>query len=141
MLSPEKIYTFSYKYVPAERGHILTDLQGPSMTEDTKIRLTFTRPSWQRTTGAVLLCAPLAATPLSGFAQQASAASDEVFRLAPIIVNARVAADDDANSVVAKELWVGGKVATSVLDTPASVSVITQKEIEQRSASTTEEVL
>ncbi|NLY59384.1 MAG: TonB-dependent siderophore receptor [Gammaproteobacteria bacterium] len=111
------------------------------MTEDTKIRLTFTRPSWQRTTGAVLLCAPLAATPLSGFAQQASAASDEVFRLAPIIVNARVAADDDANSVVAKELWVGGKVATSVLDTPASVSVITQKEIEQRSASTTEEVL
>lgn len=111
------------------------------MTEDTKIRLTFTRPSWQRMTGAVLLCAPLAATPLSGFAQQASAASGEVFRLAPIIVNARVAADDDANSVVAKELWVGGKVATSVLDTPASVSVITQKEIEQRSASTTEEVL
>ena len=111
------------------------------MTEDIKTRLTSTRTFWQRTTGAVLFCAPLAAAPLSGFAQEATAASDEVFRLAPIIVNAKVAADDDANSVVAKELWVGGKVATSVLDTPASVSVITQKEIEQRSASTTEEVL
>jgi len=78
--------------------------------------------------------------PLSSLAQETTA-SDEPFRLAPIIVNAKVAADDDANSVVAKELWVGGKVATSLLDTPASVSVITQKEIEQRSASTTEEVL
>lgn len=110
------------------------------MTDDTNTRLISIRAPWKRTTGAVLFCAPLAAAPLSGFAQEA-AASDEVFRLAPIIVNAKVSADDDANSVVAKELWVGGKVATSVLDTPASVSVITQKEIEQRSASTTEEVL
>lgn len=107
---------------------------------DTKTRLIPARTPWQRTTGAVLFCAPLAAVPLSSFAQETTA-SDEAFRLAPIIVNAKVAADDDANSVVAKELWVGGKVATSLLDTPASVSVITQKEIEQRSASTTEEVL
>lgn len=107
---------------------------------DTKTRLTPARASWQRTTGALLLCAPLAAVSPSSLAQETSA-SEEPFRLAPIIVNANVAADDDANSVVAKELWVGGKVATSLLDTPASVSVITQKEIEQRSASTTEEVL
>lgn len=107
---------------------------------DTEIRLFPARTPWQCKTGALLLCVPLAALPASGLAQE-SAASDEPFRLAPIIVNAKGAADDDANSVVAKELWVGGKVATSLVDTPASVSVITQKEIEQRSASTTEEVL
>lgn len=67
----------------------------------------------------------------------------EDFRLAPLIVNAKVKvnADDDTNSVVAKELWVGGKVATSILNTPASVSVVTRKEMEQRSVSTTEEAL
>ncbi|MEE1923380.1 TonB-dependent siderophore receptor [Pseudomonas sp. 148P] len=65
------------------------------------------------------------------------------YRLAPVIVNAKVKvnADDDSNSVVAKELWVGGKVATSILNTPASVSVVTNKEMEQRSVSTTEEAL
>ncbi|BCY02070.1 TonB-dependent siderophore receptor [Stutzerimonas stutzeri] len=107
---------------------------------DTETRLIRARTPWQCKPGALLFCVPLAALPAFSLAQE-SAASDEPFRLAPIIVNAKGAADDDANSVVAKELWVGGKVATSLLDTPASVSVITQKEIEQRSASTTEEVL
>ena len=67
----------------------------------------------------------------------------EDYRLAPVIVNAKVKvnADDDSNSVVAKELWVGGKVATSILNTPASVSVVTNKEMQQRSVSTTEEAL
>ncbi|MBA6140339.1 MULTISPECIES: TonB-dependent siderophore receptor [Pseudomonas] len=67
----------------------------------------------------------------------------EDYRLAPIIINAKVkaSADDDINSVVAKELWVGGKVATSILNTPASVSVVTNKEMQQRSVSTTEEAL
>lgn len=67
----------------------------------------------------------------------------EDYRLAPVIINAKVkaSADDDTNSVVAKELWVGGKVATSILNTPASVSVVTRKEMEQRSVSTTEEAL
>ena len=63
------------------------------------------------------------------------------YRLAPVIVNAQAAAQDPSSSVVAQELWVGGKVATSILNTPASVSVVTEKEIEQRSASTTEELL
>ncbi|WP_444464735.1 TonB-dependent siderophore receptor [Rhodobacter capsulatus] len=63
------------------------------------------------------------------------------FRLSPITVNAAGKADDDAATVVARELWVGGKVATSLQDTPASVSVITQKEIEARDADTLEEVL
>lgn len=71
----------------------------------------------------------------------ANDAAAGAFRLSPIIVDATAAADDDANSVVAQELWVGGKVATSLLDTPASVSVVTQAEIRARAATTTEEVL
>ncbi|MEJ1229231.1 TonB-dependent siderophore receptor [Pseudomonas sp. CCNWLW56] len=75
---------------------------------------------------------------------QAKADGDlEAFRLAPILVNAKARIDgtEDANSVVAQELWVGGKVATSILNTPASVSVVTDKEMKQRSVSTTEELL
>ncbi|APE44559.1 ligand-gated channel [Sulfitobacter alexandrii] len=63
------------------------------------------------------------------------------YRLGTIFVDAGAAADDDAASTIAKELWTGGKVATSVLDTPASVSVITQKEVEQRNADKVEDVL
>ncbi|WP_043237457.1 TonB-dependent siderophore receptor [Stutzerimonas azotifigens] len=101
-----------------------------------------TRASWQRVTGVALLCAPLVAVPLSASAQEESNVSEkEPYRLAPIIVNAQAATNDDSNTVVAQELWVGGKVPTSILNTPASVSVITEKEIAQRSASTTEEVL
>ncbi len=100
------------------------------------------RTPWRRATTAFLCCAPLVAAPMSGSAQEASPnKGEEPFRLAPIIVNASASAGDDASTVVAQELWVGGKVPTSILNTPASVSVVTQKEIEQRSASTTEEVL
>ncbi len=67
--------------------------------------------------------------------------SDDPFRLSPIIVKGNATPDDDAKSVVATELWVGGKVATSILDTPASVSVVTAKEMETRDAGTVEEVL
>jgi iron complex outermembrane receptor protein len=49
--------------------------------------------------------------------------------------------DDDRNSIVAKSTTSGGKIAAPLLDTPASVSVITAKEIQQRDAQTTEEVL
>ena len=75
--------------------------------------------------------------------RESASAAEEEYRLAPVIVNAKVRVDagDDANSVVAQELWVGGKVATSIRNTPASVSVVTRKEMEQRSVSTTEEAL
>ena len=96
---------------------------------------------WRRTSAVVLCCAPLVGTQMV-YAQETSAvAAAEPYRLAPVIVNAKASADDDSKSVVAQELWVGGKVATSILDTPASVSVVTEKEVAQRSASTTEEVL
>lgn len=98
------------------------------------------RLSRQRFTATALFCAPMAFVPLGAAAEEVSA-EENTYRLAPIIVNTQAYYDDDANSIVARELWVGGKVATSVLNTPASVSVITQKEMEQRSVNTTEELL
>ena len=67
-------------------------------------------------------------------------------RLSPVILLPGITldvsgADDDAGTVVAQEMAVGGKIATSILDTPASVSVITRKEIERRDARTLEDVL
>lgn len=100
------------------------------------------RPSPRHRCLAALLmgCTALVALPMGAVAQK-GAEEDGSFRLSPIIVDVGAASDDDANSVVVRELWVGGKVATSILDTPASVSVVTQREIAQRNATTTEEVL
>src|SRR3546814_3787566 len=90
-------------------------------------------------------CGTLFVGPAGAYAQAAAAqpsgSSAGTYRLSPILVDSGVKPDDDANSVVAHELWVGGKVVTSVLDTPASVSVITEQEIEERTAETVEDVL
>ena len=83
----------------------------------------------------------LVAVPYAAAAQEGGMEEDGSYRLSPILIEAGTAADDDAGSVVASELWTGGKVATSILDPPASVSVVTQKEIEQRNADTVEDVL
>ncbi|MES1939698.1 TonB-dependent siderophore receptor [Salinisphaera sp. T5B8] len=86
----------------------------------------------------------VAALPVCGLAQQDGSVDNgdpSQYRLAPVIVNAGVLPDDNRETTVARELWMGGKVATSIQDTPASVSVITEKEIEQRDANTTEQVL
>lgn len=104
-----------------------------------KIPLSTVTTRFKQNATALIACTPLIVAPMNLSAQEDSGKT--AYRFAPIIVNTSALADDDANSGVAQELWVGGKVATSLLDTPASVSVITQKEIEQRNASTTEEVL
>ncbi|MEX2518883.1 MAG: TonB-dependent siderophore receptor [Paracoccaceae bacterium] len=95
-------------------------------------------------TGLLLGCASFAVVPSGACAQETATdvaqEPDGAFRLSPILVDYGVQ-EGDADSVVARELWVGGKVATSVLDTPASVSVITEKEIKQRNAETVEDVL
>jgi len=97
-------------------------------------------PARSRARKALLLgCTAIAALPLAAAAQEG--AETATFRLSPIIVDPGVQADDDALSTVAKELWTGGKVATSVLDTPATVSVVTQKEIDRRNADKVEDVL
>ncbi|WEF24501.1 TonB-dependent siderophore receptor [Paracoccus sp. S3-43] len=91
-------------------------------------------------TALLLGCTALIASP--ALAQDAGTGTEtSPYRLSPILINAEGQFDDDANSIVAQELWVGGKVATSILDTPASVSVITEKEVRDRKATTLEEVL
>lgn len=98
-----------------------------------------------RLVGLLMGCGTLLALPAGAYAQAAVAqpagSPGATYRLSPILVDTAVKPDDDANSVVAHELWVGGKVVTSVLDTPASVSVITEKEMEERNAETIEDVL
>lgn len=74
------------------------------------------------------------------YAEDENVESKEAGRINTVTVHGQ-AFNDDSDTIVAKELWVGGKVATSILDTPASVSVITEKEISQRDATTTEEIL
>ena len=102
-------------------------------------RPSLSRPA-RRSASLLLGCTALVTLPLGAFAQDDLNPSG-AYRLSPIIVDMSAEADDDAESIVASELWTGGKVATSVLDTPASVSVITQKEISQRNADKVEDVL
>lgn len=49
--------------------------------------------------------------------------------------------DDDLNTIVVRRTTGGGKMATDILDTPASISVITAKEFQTRGVQTTEEAL
>lgn len=104
-----------------------------------KSTLSLTLKPHHYATTALFCCSIM--TPIMANAETEETKESETFRLSPILVNDYVEVDNDAESVVAKELWVGGKVATSIQDTPASVSVITEKEITERNASTTEEVL
>lgn len=108
------------------------------MGSPSKARRPF-KPCPARSFAALLGCTALVASPIGASAQEDS--DDGYYRLGTIFVNLGAEADDDANSTVAKELWTGGKVATSVLDTPASVAVVTQKEIRQRNADKVEDVL
>ncbi len=88
----------------------------------------------------LMYCVPVLAYSGLTYAAPNTSEEDSAHRVNTVTVYGQ-ALSDDANTTVAKELWVGGKVATSVADTPALVSVITEKEIAQRNATTTEEVL
>ncbi|AOF92683.1 TonB-dependent siderophore receptor [Sinorhizobium sp. RAC02] len=91
----------------------------------------------------LLGCTALVALiPASLRAQQAEAGSATV--LETIVIEGTgttVNYDNDAKSIVATKTSSGSKMATEILNTPASVSVITAKEIQQRGAETVEEVL
>ncbi|MDS7594786.1 TonB-dependent siderophore receptor [Agrobacterium tumefaciens] len=95
---------------------------------------------------ALLGCTALAAlAPSLSFAQQADG-SNSGTTLAPIVVRgngtaARLDTSNDSKSIVAKETTGAGKMATDVLVAPASVSVITSKEIEERGADSVEQVV
>ncbi|MAM11534.1 MAG: TonB-dependent siderophore receptor [Rhizobiaceae bacterium] len=89
---------------------------------------------------AVILlgCTALAASPMPLRAQDPGEATTV---LEPVTVNTSGIGSSDATSIVAFESSGGGKLATDFLDTAASVSVITSKEIQFRDAQTVEQVL
>ncbi|WP_176086877.1 TonB-dependent siderophore receptor [Martelella sp. HB161492] len=95
---------------------------------------------------AVLLgSTALAASGVAANAQEQTTSvngdSAEVTVLEPVTVSLDGYGDSDATSIVAFGNSGGGKLATDFLDTAASVSVITSKEIELRDAQTVEQVL
>jgi iron complex outermembrane recepter protein len=73
-------------------------------------------------------------------AQQSEATTATVV-LDTITVDGKAREDDDRNTIVATTITSGSKLPTDILDTPASVSVITAKEIQQRGAQNVEQVL
>lgn len=78
--------------------------------------------------------------PNVSYAQQSSNPSAPLV-LETITVDGKTRGDDDRNSIVATQTTSGGKIPTDVMDTPASVSVITAKEIQERNATNVEQVL
>ncbi|ASM74681.1 ferrichrome-iron receptor (plasmid) [Pseudosulfitobacter pseudonitzschiae] len=89
------------------------------------------RPLRLRSLKSILLCCT-ALLPGAALAQDAVQLPDLVLE---------ATGGDDTETVVASELSAGGKIQGDILNIPASVSVITSKEIEQRNATSIEQVL
>ncbi|MCC2613970.1 TonB-dependent siderophore receptor [Neorhizobium petrolearium] len=92
--------------------------------------------------GCTALCALSPAVSLGQEADNSSSATT----LAPIVLQGSGSASvldtsDDSKSIVATQTIGVGKMPSDVLTTPASVSVITSKEIEERGANSVEQVL
>lgn len=85
-------------------------------------------------TGGTAICTM---TGFAAMAQQAEPATD----LGNIYIEASEVVDANRDSIVATEMSPGGKLSGDIMDIPASVSVITEREIQERNAGTIEEVL
>jgi len=101
------------------------------------------RQALLRTRDAVLLgCTALVALAPGMVLAQESGNSNTVTNLEPIVIyGSGLDTDNDSKSIVATKTISGNGMATDLLDTPASVSVITSKEIQERGAQDTEQVL
>ncbi len=94
----------------------------------------------------LLACTALIAfTPAISFGQEADNSSSDT-TLKPIVLQGSgntgiLDTGNDSKSIVATSTTGGGRMPTDILDTPASVSVITSKEMQERGASTVEQVL
>ena len=69
--------------------------------------------------------------------------AQETYQLDDVILetSAQTSGAADAETVVASELSSGGRLSGEIIDIPASVSVITSREIEARGADSVEQVL
>src|SRR5690606_2249999 len=91
---------------------------------------------------AILLGCMALVVSMPGLASAQQAAKAETTTvLKTITVNGSGGSDDDSKSIVATRTTGGGKMAADIMDTAASVSVITAKEMQERNAQTVEQVL
>lgn len=90
--------------------------------------------------GGIAIAALMGCTALAALAPQTARAQEDgkPVLLQPVTLTA---GDSDGATIVAFGATGGSKMAADLLDTPASVSVITAKEIRQRGAETVEQVL
>lgn len=89
-----------------------------------------------------LSCTALAAISTNSAIAQDAAASSSGTELETIVIEGSGSgADDDARTIVATQTTGAGKMPGDVLTTPASVSVITSKEVKERNADTVEQVV
>ena len=93
---------------------------------------------WQAVLLSCTAMAAIMATPAR--AQEAADAAGGT-QLETIVLDGSGNGDDDARTIVARKATGVGKMPAEVLETPASVSVITSKEIEERGAATIEQVV
>ena len=107
----------------------------------TKITGSGAKASIRYRTAILLGCTALVAfAPVRSQAQDAEADAGSTV-LQTITVEGAGKADDDSTTIVARESTAGSRMATEILNTAASVSVVTAKEIQQRAAKSIEEVL
>ncbi|MDP9837129.1 iron complex outermembrane receptor protein [Neorhizobium huautlense] len=96
--------------------------------------------SFTRRANAVLLSctAIIALAPGLVVAQEPASGAATVLQTITVEGNG---GDDDSKTIVANRTTGAGKLATEVLTTPASVSVVTAKEIQERGATSVEQVV
>ncbi|WJH38033.1 TonB-dependent siderophore receptor (plasmid) [Aliirhizobium terrae] len=104
-----------------------------------------TKRSLKRYRKAILLgCTALVAlAPRFAIGQEAEAANSDT-TLAPIVIQGTgnvLDTSNDSNSIVATQTTVGSGIPTDILVTPASVSIVTAKEIQERAAQDLEQIL
>ncbi|TNM65271.1 TonB-dependent siderophore receptor [Aliirhizobium smilacinae] len=93
----------------------------------------------RRAKAALLSCtAVIALAPVLALAQEANSDESTVLQTITLTGNGR---DDDSKSIVANQTTGAGKLPSEVLTTPASVSVVTAKEIQERGATSVEQVV
>lgn len=89
----------------------------------------------------LLGCTALAALAPVRLLAQESETQNSGTVLETIVVQGASGGDNDAKSIVAKKTTAAGKMPSDVLTTAASVSVITEKEIKDRAATSVEQVV
>ncbi|TPP07231.1 TonB-dependent siderophore receptor [Rhizobium glycinendophyticum] len=97
--------------------------------------------SFRHRTAVLLACTAISALiPALAAAQDAISGNDSTV-LQTITVEGKGQADADSKTIVATESTAVGKMPGEILTTPATVSVITSKEVEQRAADSVEKIV